>query len=197
MKIRYATENDDFNVLARLMYETDRYIYPYWFEENKDEGIKVIAELMKQENTSFYYKKCLVAEIDGKIVGMLVYFNKECPLDFKYSKIIDKNFNYNYTLTKYFIPLEKSVEENETYVAGTSSTTGKKLTDVSGFTTGQTTGEGLVLENQEIIANSRDNYKLRIWISDDVDYSNTINGQDEQTSTGKFNGYKYSYNSLF
>lgn len=118
MKIRYATENDDFNVLARLMYETDRYIYPYWFEENKDEGIKVIAELMKQENTSFYYKKCLVAEIDGKIVGMLVYFNKECPLDFKYSKIIDKNFNYNYTLTKYFIPLEKSVEENETYVAG-------------------------------------------------------------------------------
>ena len=89
--------------------------------------------------------------------------------------------------------------KNGTYVADTSSTSGKKLSQVAGFTEGLSEGEGLVLENQEIAANTTDEYKLRIWISDDVKYSNTTttgDGTDEnndtQTSTGKYNSYKYS-----
>ena len=81
-----------------------------------------------------------------------------------------------------------------TFVAGTSSTSGIKLSDIDGFTAGERHGEGIVLENQEIISGKTDEYKLRIWISDDVNYSNTENngGSDEQTSIGKFNAYKYS-----
>ena len=82
--------------------------------------------------------------------------------------------------------------KNGTFVADTSSITGKKLSEVAGFTAGSHEGEGLVLKDQEIAANVTDTYKLRIWISDDVNYSNTVNGQDEQTSVGKYNGYKYS-----
>ena len=87
-----------------------------------------------------------------------------------------------------------ALTKDGTFVAGTSGTEGKKLTDISGFTTGQHTGEGIVIENQEIVSGKTDEYKLRIWISDEVDYSNTdsATGQDEQTSSGKYNGYKYS-----
>ena len=86
--------------------------------------------------------------------------------------------------------VEFALIKNGTFVAGTSSTTGKNLTDISGFNEGTSTGEGLVLENQEIIANTKDNYKLRIWISDSVNYSNDID--ENGTMTGKYNGYKYS-----
>ena len=93
---------------------------------------------------------------------------------------------------KYFSneQIEFALIKNGTYVAGTSGNVGKKLTDVTGFNVDSSIGEGLVLENQEIIANTKDNYKLRIWISDDVNYSNTIDSSG--TMTGKFNGYKYS-----
>ena len=93
---------------------------------------------------------------------------------------------------KYFSneQIEFALIKNGTYVAGTSGNVGKKLADVTGFNADSSIGEGLVLENQEIIANSKDNYKLRIWISDDVNYSNTIDSSG--TMTGKFNGYKYS-----
>ena len=90
--------------------------------------------------------------------------------------------------------------KNGNYVLGPSSTTvnamdaGRKLTDIDGFNEGEHNGEGLVLENQEISANTTDEYILRIWVSDDVNYSNTdeVTGQDEQVSSGKYNSYKYS-----
>ena len=41
MEIRYAKETDDFKKIAKLVYETDRYIYPYWFA-SKEEGICVL-----------------------------------------------------------------------------------------------------------------------------------------------------------
>ena len=112
--------------------------------------------------------------------------------------LIDANDQEN---TNYFNneQIKFALVKNGTYVAGTSSTSGKKLSDINGFNQGTSEGEGLVLEDQEILANTTDEYKLRIWISDDVKYSNTEttgDGTDEnndtQTSTGKYNGYKYS-----
>ena len=55
MVIRFAKETDDPRFLAKLIYETDRYIYPYWFK-NKSEGIERIAELIKIKDSLFYFK---------------------------------------------------------------------------------------------------------------------------------------------
>ena len=76
------------------------------------------------------------------------------------------------------------------YVAGTSSTSGLKLSEIDGFSKGTHKGEGLVLDNQEITSEQTDTYKLRIWISDDVSYTN-ITGNDGEM-IGKYNAYKYS-----
>lgn len=118
MKIRLANKKDNFETIAKLIYETDRYIYPYWFQGDKTEGIKVISNLMKDSRTSFYYEKCIVAEIQGKIVGMLLFFDETSGLDYQYSEIINHNFNYLHTIKNYIIPLEKSIGKNESYVAG-------------------------------------------------------------------------------
>ena len=89
--------------------------------------------------------------------------------------------------------------KDNAFVAGTSSSSGVKLSEIDGFTAGERHGEGLVLDNQEIVSGKTDEYKLRIWISDDVNYSNTeltddntdVNN-DAQTSNGKYNSFKYS-----
>ena len=66
----------------------------------------------------------------------------------------------------------------------------QKLSEIDGFSKGTHKGEGLVLDNQEISSEQTDTYKLRIWISDDVNYSNTID--ENGTMVGKYNGYTYS-----
>jgi len=107
--------------------------------------------------------------------------------------LLDDNKDEN---TNYFTneQIKFALIKDSTYVAGTTKDSGKLLRDISGFDEGKTTGEGLVLENQEIVSGKTDEYNLRIWISDDVNYSNTNQetGNDEQTSMGKYNGYKYS-----
>ena len=107
--------------------------------------------------------------------------------------LLDANDDAN---TNYFTneQIKFALIKDGTFVADTTGNAGRKLTDISGFDAGATTGEGLVLENQEIVSGKTDEYKLRIWISNEVNYSNTdpVTGQDEQTSSGKYNGYKYS-----
>ena len=117
MKIRQAKNTDDFKTIARFIYETDRFIYPYWFKD-KNEGIDVLAELLNQKGSSFYYKNCIVAIVDNKIVGVLLYFTDKSKFSFDYSKIIDKNFEYNYVLNNYILKIEKEVNKNQAYIAG-------------------------------------------------------------------------------
>ena len=78
--------------------------------------------------------------------------------------------------------------KNGTYVADTSSTKGVQLSTIDGFDAGSSKGEGLVLEGQEIPSDTTDNYKLRIWISDEVSYTNEID--ENGTMTGTYNAYK-------
>lgn len=66
------------------------------------------------------------------------------------------------------------------------------------FTAGLSTGECTVVAGQAAVS-SGEVYKLKMWISGDVDYSNTALTDDEtdeyndaQTSVGKFSGYAYS-----
>ena len=117
MEIRYAKETDDFKQIAKLVYETDRYIYPYWFA-SKEEGICVLEDILKRPNSSYYYKNCIVAVVDGKIVGVLLYFTDKSPIDYDYSDLTCKNFNYNHTITNYVVEVEKEIQKNSAYVVG-------------------------------------------------------------------------------
>lgn len=86
--------------------------------------------------------------------------------------------------------IKYSLVKNDNYVAGTSSNTGKKLSEINGFDNESTIGEGIVLTNQAITAKKTDTYELRIWISDDVSYDNDID--ENGLMVGKYNSYQYS-----
>lgn len=86
--------------------------------------------------------------------------------------------------------------ENE-YLFGTANT-GVKLSTVAGFGTGVTSGSGKIASGA-VEAGKTDEFKLRMWIDERVDYSNTISTSDgtdtendAQTSVGKYNGYTYT-----
>ncbi len=80
--VRPMTESDDKKRVAEFIYESDNYIYPYWFD-SKDDAVKVISEMIDGK-TLYNYKNVTVAEHDGKIIGALVSL---------YSPIIEKEEN--------------------------------------------------------------------------------------------------------
>lgn len=68
--VRPLRDNDDFDRVARLIYLSDKYIYPYWFDSIED-GIKVIKEMISL-HTLYNISNIHVAEYNGIIVGGVV-----------------------------------------------------------------------------------------------------------------------------
>jgi len=101
--------------------------------------------------------------------------------------LVDNNTGTNHFTNE---QIKFALIKNEVFVANTSATEGVKLSTIPGFNEGTSKGEGIVLEDQEISSGEVDNYKLRIWISDDVSYTNEY--QTDGTMEGKYNSYTYS-----
>lgn len=76
VNIRELRDDDDLNQVARLIYLTDPFVYPNWFD-CIDDGIKVIREMI--ELPTLYNKKNLMVAVnlDGVIVGIAV--SKQTP----------------------------------------------------------------------------------------------------------------------
>jgi len=101
--------------------------------------------------------------------------------------LVDNNTSTNHFTNE---QIKFALIKNDVFVANTSATEGVKLSSIDGFDEGTSKGEGIVLEDQEISSGEVDNYKLRIWISDDVTYTNDY--QSDGTMEGKYNSYTYS-----
>ena len=63
--------DDDYSTVARLIYGTDAYIYPYLFGEYGEMGQRVITSMIELD-TLYNAKNITVAKLDGAIVGMIV-----------------------------------------------------------------------------------------------------------------------------
>lgn len=115
MEIRKLRKNDNFEEVAKLIYLTDPYIYPYWFNNNIEEGMQVLSEMIKMP-TIFNYKNCLVALKEDKIIGLVVYATNKsdnsCLQELK-----KYNLNYEYTITNYVEPLNNYIKPNYVYIS--------------------------------------------------------------------------------
>ena len=111
--LRRATIDDNFSEIARLIYETDPYIYPFWFNNNIDEAIKVLVPRMKEAGFIFYYENFYVAYSKelNKIVGICGAIDKTTNLDYDYTSLINVNDNYKFTVNNYLKVLIDEVEE--------------------------------------------------------------------------------------
>lgn len=113
--LRRATIDDDLKEIAKLIYETDPYIYPYWFNDNIDEAIEVLVPRMKEEGFIFYYENFYVAYSKelNKIVGICGAIDTTTNLDYDYSNLSNVNDNYKFTVENYLKVLIEEVEEKQ------------------------------------------------------------------------------------
>lgn len=75
------SDNDDIKDVARLIYLSDKYIYPRWFD-SIDDGIKVISEMINLP-TIYNRKNIIVAKTqEDKIVGMMIALQTPFSVDF-------------------------------------------------------------------------------------------------------------------
>jgi ribosomal protein S18 acetylase RimI-like enzyme len=75
--IRPLKLNDNFEEVAELIYYTDNWVYPALFDNQLNVAKKVIPQMIVN-NTVFNYSNIEVAEINHRIIGLMV-FMKEYP----------------------------------------------------------------------------------------------------------------------
>lgn len=115
---RRAKKDDNMEEIAKLIYDTDPYIYPYWFQEDESKCIAFFKEKILEEGFLFNYNNLYIAydSTINKIVGVICAIDKSVNLNYDYDKLKNINDNYNKTINKYIKPILDEVEEfdNET-----------------------------------------------------------------------------------
>ncbi len=115
MNIRFAKKTDDAKVLAKLIYETDIYIYPYWFSD-KNYGVEKIAQLIKNKDSIFYYENCIVAEAGGEIIGIIMFYKNDGGFKYDYKDIASISFESAHVINNYVLSLQNEIKNNTYYV---------------------------------------------------------------------------------
>ncbi len=59
--LRRAREDDNMEDIVRLIYQTDPYIYPYWFNNDMEEAVKVLTPLLKKDKFIWNYENFYVS----------------------------------------------------------------------------------------------------------------------------------------
>ena len=115
---RRATKEDNMREIAELIYDTDPYIYSFWFNNNKERCIEFLNEEMKKEGFIFNYNNLYIAydKTLNKIVGILCAIDKSLNLEYRYEELQKVNDNYKITVAQYIMPIIDEVKsyDNET-----------------------------------------------------------------------------------
>ena len=109
IKIRPLSFDDDLQRVAELIYKTDIYIYPYWFE-TLDNCKRELPILMTQDGFIFGLKNIDVAVDDetNEILGVICSYKNDDNLNFNYDLLMEKNERYRFTIQNY---IKKVLEE--------------------------------------------------------------------------------------
>lgn len=93
--IQKASIFDDFERIAQLIFGTDEYIYPFWFEDDP-RPMDTLAKLIGIQGSIFYYDHIFVAVESDKIMGIIVYLHARSNLTYDYHDCYQRNFQYTY-----------------------------------------------------------------------------------------------------
>lgn len=111
MKVREVDADDSRHDIAELLYGTDPYIYPFWLYGVSDKH-GALGNLIDMPGSVFYHDNLLVAEVDGRIVGVFGYLHAggDYSYDYRWERILQTNFPYVYA--KYFGPTIKQAKSS-------------------------------------------------------------------------------------
>ena len=110
--VRKVNLNDNFDEIAELIYETDPYIYPYWFNNDVEEAKRVLVPLMKEDSFIFNYKFMYIAidKNNNKIVGLVSIMDNKANYDYNYDSLRNVNERYKFTIDNYIMELINEVK---------------------------------------------------------------------------------------
>lgn len=114
LTFRKAKATDNLEEIAELIYNTDEYIYPYWFG-NLENCKKELPNLMLEDKFFYNYNNFQIAidKSNNKIVGVVCIVDKDVDLSYDYDKIKNKNERYNFTVENYIYDLIQEVKESD------------------------------------------------------------------------------------
>jgi len=114
LEIRQATPQDNLEEIAALIYKTDEYIYPYWFE-SLEKCQRELPPLMLEDNFFFNVNNFYIAidKSTGQIVGATCIVDKNTKLDYDYTKLREVNERYKFTIDNYIKGLIEEVKDVE------------------------------------------------------------------------------------
>ncbi len=107
-----ARSNINLEEVARLIYQTDRYIYPFW-RTKIDDFVELVAPHMDEKGFIFNRRNIYVARetSSNQPLGILVALDSETNLDFNYavfddesSKFVINNYLHEVIKTRQTIP---------------------------------------------------------------------------------------------
>lgn len=112
---RRAKETDNFREIAKLIYQTDPYIYPFWFGNDVRACEKFLSERIGLGGFIFNYNNIYVAydKKEDKILGLIVALDKGIDFDYDYSESEKINHRHDLTIKKYIKGVIKEVKESD------------------------------------------------------------------------------------
>lgn len=112
LKLRKATREDNMKDIAELIYNTDAYIYPYWFG-NVNNCVNELSILLLEEKFFFNVNNLFLAidEENGRIAGVICAVDKNVDLSYDYSELKKVNERYSFTVDNYIMGLIQEVRE--------------------------------------------------------------------------------------
>ena len=118
---RRARIDDNMDEIAELIYQTDPYLYPYWFENNVEKAKEFLRHKILMDGFVFNYKNCYVAydKSKDKIVGLVVAFDSSVNFDFDYEPYINEDVRSKNIIEKYLyacIDEAKEADSNFLYI---------------------------------------------------------------------------------
>ena len=107
---RRACLNDNMEEIAELIYDTDKYIYPFWFNNDREKAIEFLKNHIPKDGFIFNYNNLYIAydKTTKHIIGLICALDNSINFDYDYSEIKRVNQNYSFTITNY---IEKLIEE--------------------------------------------------------------------------------------
>ena len=112
---RRANVNDNLEEIAALIYETDPYIYPFWFNNSLKKAQKFLSKLIIQKGHLYNIDNLYIAydKTSNHVIGILCAIDKSVPLDFDWTKYKKINHNYKFTIENYVQEIEKEIRETD------------------------------------------------------------------------------------
>ena len=108
--IRKANKTDNLKQISELIYNTDPYIYPYWFE-SLNNCKKILPKLILEDNFIFNINTIYIAinNETNEIIGLSSIIDKSTNLEYDYDNL-SQNKNTTHTIKNYILPMINTIK---------------------------------------------------------------------------------------